>query len=449
MRNDRPRVLAEQGCSWSAHGWRPATWQVFRADSSTPGDIKRWHRATVLTVLVFLFMQVTAGVLRWVFDMFGVAVLAYVPQLMMLACIAYLGMRDLADGRLKLGTLLAVVVLAISMVIGWYNTSGAQQVVFGLWILLPFFFGMVSAPLWLRPGRRGVLLSGVVFVVCVGGVLLHSVVAYPWVGLSYSIGQVELEGAREWHVSGGQQRLSGLARSSFDVAGQILMLATLLTIQIKQGWGRGLIWLVACAGIALSTSKGVVLALLMAAFAVEALQRRWPVLMYGILAFGIVWVMLPPLLGWSLDWGELARTDIDNPLYGSFIDRMNDMWPRAWDLATVQGFPPLGRGMGGIGSALSIFEPDLANAGDNVFVYLWVVVGVLAIPMWLAVQQGLFRLVSRAPLGSPAAMALALSPAVMGYGGVSNIFEHAMLAAGMGGIVRVLLQQARRQDRVG
>lgn len=391
-------------------------------------------------------MQVTAGVLRWVFDMFGVAVLAYVPQLMMLACIAYLALRDLVDGRLKLGTLIAVVVLSITLLVGWYNTSGLQQVVFGLWILLPFFFGMVSAPLWLRPGRLGLRVIGVVFVVCVGGVLLHSFVAYPWVGLSYSIGQVELEGAREWHVSGGQQRLSGLARSSFDVAGQILMLATLLTIHIKQGWGRGLIWVIACAGIALSTSKGVVLALLMAAFAVEALHRRWPVLMYAILAWGILWVLIPPLMGWSLDWRELARTDIDNPLYGSFIDRMNDMWPRAWDLATAQGLPPFGRGMGGIGSALSIFEPDLANAGDNVFVYLWVVVGVVAIPMWVAVQHGLFRLVPSASVGSPAAMALALSPAVMGYGGVSNIFEHAMLAAGMGGIVRVLLHQGRSRD---
>ena len=184
----------------------------------------------------------------------------------------------------------------------------------------------------------------------------------------------------------------------------------------------------------------------MAAFAVEALHRRWPVLMYAILAWGILWVLIPPLMGWSLDWRELARTDIDNPLYGSFIDRMNDMWPRAWDLATVQGLPPLGRGMGGIGSALSIFEPDLANAGDNVFVYLWVVVGVVALPMWVAVQHGLFRLVPRASVGSPAAMALALSPAVMGYGGVSNIFEHAMLAAGMGGIVRVLLHQGRSRD---
>lgn len=444
---DSRHTPLHDSASWSSQGWRPGSWRVFRNPQGLPKDIQRWQLFTVLTVLIFLLMQVTAGVLRWVFDMFGVAVLAYVPQLMMLACIAHLALRDLVAGRLRTGTLIAAVILLITLLVGWYNTASVQQVVFGLWILLPFFFGMVSAPFWLRPGVWGLRVIGLVFVVCVGGVLLHSLVAYPWVGLSYSIGQVELEGAREWHVAGGKQRLSGLARSSFDVAGQILMLGTLLAIHIKQAWGRVLIWTIACAGIALSTSKGVVLALLMAAFAVEALHRRRALLMYAILVWGILWVLIPPILGWTLDWQELARTDIDNPLYGSFIDRMNDMWPRAWDLSTVQGLPPFGRGMGGIGSALSIFEPDLANAGDNVFVYLWVVVGVLAIPLWVAVQLGLFRLVARVPVGSPAAMALALSPAVMGYGGVSNIFEHAMLAAGMGGILRVLLHQGSARNR--
>ncbi len=253
----------------------------------------------------------------------------------------------------------------------------------------------------------------------------------------YQVGGVELEGAREWHASGGKQRLSGLARSSFDVAGQILVAAGLLSLYVKNSWIRLCLWCFCAFSISLSTSKGILLTLLMTWVASEALIRSQMRVLQGVFVLGIVWLTVPPIMGWTMDWSQAARVDIDHPLYGSFIDRMNDMWPRALDLATEHGVPLLGRGLGGIGVPLSIFEPALANAGDNLWVYVVVLAGILSIPLFIAGYVQIFKFCTL-PLALELQEVLILAVIVNWYGGVSNILEHAVLALSFGILCRYL-----------
>jgi hypothetical protein len=339
--------------------------------------------------------------------------------------------------RTTRGALLFVLALLLAMMVGWYNTGSVGQVVFGLWILTPFIFGLVAAPVLLRVDRRVLWVFVGVFGMAAGGTIVHSMVDYPWVGVTYSIGNVELEGAREWHIEGGHQRLSGLARSSFDVAGQILMATTLMALQISRGWGRLLIWVAAAVAISLSTSKGILLALLMTAFSVEGVLRRQPRVLCAILFLGMVWMFVPPVMGWTMDWTEAARTDLNNPIYGSFIDRMNDMWPRAWELGAAHGLPPLGRGIGGIGTPVAMFESELENAGDNLFVFCLVLLGIFSLPLFVAGYAALFRMVSKLEFEA-VRLGLVLAVAVNWYGGVSNILEHAFMSFGFGMVCRVL-----------
>jgi hypothetical protein len=298
-------------------------------------------------------------------------------------------------------------------------------------------FGLTCAPAFmLKPPHRMLVLYSMFFI-AVGGVIVHSFVAYPWVGVSYQVGGVELEGAREWETSGGSQRLSGLARSSFDVAGQIVVAAGLLSLRIPKGFFRFLLWIFCTVAVSLSTSKGILLALLMTVIASEALIRDISWLLKFTFVMGIFWLFVPPMMGWTMDWQEAARTDIDNPLYGSFIDRMNDMWPRALELTTEHGLPLLGRGLGGIGVPVSIFEPALANAGDNVFVYCYVLVGVLAIPIFILGISTLLKISGRTAREDMQDMLL-LAVVINWYGGVSNILEHAVLALAMGIMCRYI-----------
>lgn len=406
-------------------------WQGTRHDKF----LVRWRQACIAAVLLFLTLQVTGGVVRWVLDMVGAAALAYLPNVAMLMCVGLIVVYDFVNKRTTRGAVLLVALVLLASVVGFVTTRNVPQVIFGIWVLTPFFFGLACAPAILENGRYLIPVLILMFLSTSGGVIVHDFVAYPWVGISYQIGGVELEGAREWHT-GEKQRLSGLARSSFDVAGQILVAAALLSLHIKKASIRALVWGACVFGISLSTSKGILLALAMTVFASECLIRRYVAGLRWIFFAGILWVFVPPIMGWTMDWAELARTDINNPLYGSFLDRMNDMWPKAMDLAVEHGLPPLGRGLGGIGVPLSLFEPALFNAGDNVFVYCWVISGVLAVPLFVAGFLALFRICKDID-SEKVRTTVILAVAVNWYGGVSNILEHALLACAMGIVCRV------------
>lgn len=408
-------------------------WQPLPAQASA--FEQRWRLAVLAGLIIFLLMQVTGGIIRWLLPP-----AAYLPTLLMLGCVASLLLVELITQRIHIGVVFLLALLGFAFLIGVLSTPRIVQPIFALWVFVPVYFGMVAAPLAFQPHRykSAILLS--LAVLCAGGVVIHSSVAYPWVGLSYEVAGVEVEGAREWVASGGKQRLSGLARSSFDVAGQILIFVSLVALSTRLLVWRLLLWGLGAYAISLSTSKGVFLSLLMVVVTVELLRYRGTLGMWGVrgvIGLGYVWLLVPPILGWSKDWTELARTDIHHPLYGSFIDRMHDMWPRALELITEHGYFIFGRGLGGLGVPVSMFEPKLANAGDNLFVYLLVIFGVLAIPLMLLGLVVLLRMCSYLQ-HTTVQQALLLAVAIIWYGGVSNILEHAVMALAFGMVCRTI-----------
>jgi hypothetical protein len=402
------------GYSW----WHPQT--------SDPKWMFWFELCVVFTASLFFLMQLTAGVVRWVLDMVGGAVLTYVPNVFMLLSIFFVLFSEIYYARLRHIALIFISWIMLAMLIGIFNTGSPAQVIFALWVLLPFMFGLCTGPILMKNHAIRPLFYIILFVIAVGGVLVHNFIALPWVGVSYQVGGVELEGAREWHASGGKQRLSGLARSSFDVAGQILVAAGLLSLYVK--------------------NSCILLTLLMTWVASEALIRSQMRVLQGVFVLGIIWLAVPPIMGWTMDWSQAARVDIDHPLYGSFIDRMNDMWPRALDLATEHGVPFLGRGLGGIGVPLSVFEPALANAGDNLWVYVVVLAGILSVPLFIAGYVQIFKFCTL-PLALELQEVLILAVIVNWYGGVSNILEHAVLALAFGILCRYLATPNCMQSR--
>ncbi|MFM9900599.1 MAG: hypothetical protein ACKVOT_06260 [Polaromonas sp.] len=401
-----------------------------------PGASLR-HAVSVMACYLFLGFQVFGGVIRWLLDLSGASFAIYLPNVLMLCCILLSQTCDALRQRTSPAVVLFALLLLLCAATGYLNTGKGAQVAFGVWVLVPFFFGLACAPVLLSPGRFGLTALSLLFCLAAGGVVLHAVAELPWVGVNYSIGGVEVEGARDWQTSSGAQRLSGFGRTSFDVGGQLLLLGGLLALHARSVFLRALLWLLAIGAIYLSTSKGSLLSLLMTAVAVEAVVRQSRLALTGIVALGVLWMLVPPVLGWTLDWTYAARTDINHPIFGSFIDRMNDMWPRAWQLAFDHGLPLLGRGLGGIGVPVSVFEPRLENAGDNLFVYCGVLMGVLVVPVFAVGFTALFRLCARLDVGI-ARHALVMAVAVLWYGGVSNILEHAILGLGFGMVCRVL-----------
>lgn len=107
------------------------------------------------------------------------------------------------------------------------------------------------------------------------------------------------------------------------------------------------------------------------------------------------------------------------------------MWPDALQLLLESPLPVLGRGLGGIGAAQTLFEPSRFNAADNLFVYQLVTLGGMALPLFAIAAHGAWRIANadtRAAAWHNAAALRAFALIVLWYGAVSNIVENPMLA---------------------
>jgi hypothetical protein len=132
---------------------------------------------------------------------------------------------------------------------------------------------------------------------------------------------------------------------------------------------------------------------------------------------------------------EFSNPTLANATF-SFYDRLNYMWPEAWELLRQHGNLLLGRGIGGIGTAQTYFEESLFNAGDNIFMYWFVVFGWAALPGFALL---ILKTLKLRPHGSAEQMRIfCLLLATIVYGTMTNIVENAAFAIVCGMLVRWL-----------
>jgi hypothetical protein len=385
-------------------------------------------RAAQLVLLVFLLSQVLAGVLRWALGMVGLQALIYVPTLLLWVQIGWIAMSHLRDRTVSRSAILLCCLLATAGLVGLCSMP-AKQVVFGAWVLTPLIYGFAAGQLaaTAHPWHRFAALS-ILAIACIG-IIVNSVTDYPWVGANFQLAGKEISGAREWHI-GERQRLAGFSRSSFDAAGQIAVLAALFNAGEARRWLRGAVWGLAVTAVLLSTARGILLAMLVVAIAIECERLGWRFAVRALFAAGLLWMTLPPLFGWSVDLSQTARLQLHSA-QGSYLDRLSNMWPEALQLLLDSPLPLLGRGLGGIGAAQTLFEPSRFNAADNLFVYQLVTLGGIALPLFAIAAYGAWR-IAAADTGKAtwhnAAALRAFALIVLWYGAVSNIVEHPVLA---------------------
>jgi hypothetical protein len=376
-----------------------------------------------LILLVFIVSQVTAGVLRWALGLYGLQALIYVPTLLLWVQIVSVVARSVHDAALSRAALLLYCLLCTSVLVGALSLP-LKQVLFGAWVLTPLLYGYAAASLlkFDHPSYR--LAAVAVLVIASVGIIVNAYTSYPWVGANFQLAGKEIAGAREWHI-GERQRLAGLSRSSFDAAGQIVVLAALFVVNEKRLWLRGAVWVLAASAVMLSTARGIMLAMLVTMVMVECEHLRWRFATRALTAVGLLWISLPPLIGWSIDLSQTARLQM-HAAWGSYLDRMSNMWPSALQLLLDSPCALLGRGIGGIGAAQTLFEPDRFNAADNLFVYQLVVLGAMALPLLAIVAYGIWKTASGPDAAHGPFRAFGLI--VLWYGAVSNIVEHPVLA---------------------
>jgi hypothetical protein len=144
------------------------------------------------------------------------------------------------------------------------------------------------------------------------------------------------------------------------------------------------------------------------------------------------WVM--PLIG-VLFLPRLNALNTSSSLH-SYEDRLRNMWPEAFDLWLHNGTFLTGRGLGGLGTAQTYFESPLFNAGDNLHLYIFVTLGVLAAPLILYVCWQ----VARTAVGDDRSqrVPLVLFVAALTYGLTANGIENASVALILGFVARTV-----------
>ena len=402
----------------------------------------KWRvRFILIALLSYILMILFAGPMRMGLSTMGLSPLIYAPNVLILIAIVWHVLREPFENGISTLHLIALVIPLSAFLVGLLFLSPIQ-VAMGGYVLLPFIFGIVCGPVLLENWSLINRFVPWLWLSVSGGLLVNNYLSYPWEGFGYALGTLEVEGSREWYATGGVKRLAGFARSSFDAAGQVQILGLLLVLSLRNTLLKIIVWASTALAIVLTTSKGIFLVfiiltptLFFSKWLPQTPLRTLP------LIFGLIALLMPmSTLLFTFD-SQFNDPTLANLTY-SYYDRLNYMWPQGWLLLNEHGNLLLGRGLGGIGTAQTYFEPSLFNAADNIFLYWFVIFGWSLLPIIILLLLRTLRLKPLADIQQLTIFCLLLS--VLVYGSMTNIVENAMFAIVCGLVLRWLFGTPRK-----
>lgn len=388
-------------------------------------------------LVVYLTTLVLEGPLRFLLAEVGLQSLVYLRDAMMVGFILLALLADERYASRQAQKLLITVAIALLLHSLWgvVHLDSPVQVGFGLKLFVPILFGIACYDSFDQHVGDEWRIFAILFVVSAGGVVVNYFYEMPWAGLRYEVGGVTLRGVKDWYA-GSFRRLYGFGRASGTVAVQILIFWIVVVLYLKSMLLKTLSTVLAALAIALTTTKGVLLAFVVVLVylflrltgpAYHGLRKSY-VMLFWILGITI------PLFFLFADFKTL---DVDSSLrlaLASFADRGVNTWPRAADLLDSEGVLAIGRGIGGAGTPQLYFELDSYNPGDNLFVYWWLLFGVFAAAYYFMLLAGLISLrtdMDRLPLE---AFYVAIALSVLVYSLTTYVFEGGEFAC-FGGIL--------------
>lgn len=329
----------------------------------------------------YAFSLVFDGVIRWMLDFAGIPALLYARDALPLFAIASAWVITKSQVAVPQQRLFVSVLVFLSIWLLWGILHGLDplQSLFGAKTLLSIPTGIA---LWvLLQGRSSVLpiFCLIAGTLAFAGIALDYFRDLPWAGLIYEIGDLQIEGQREWRIQS-LDRLAGFSRASFDAASQMAVMATLV---LTSGLNRSLRWpfvALLIAGIIFTTSRTAILGMFAVLVCWSLLRRislttlRWaflPTAWLPVLAVLLV-LFLPGITNAveGLDRGGTVSTR-------SFAMRTEGNWIDSLNMLSGAGDWLMGLGVGGVGAAQKAFDPDVYVAPDNLFIYTLVSFGIV------------------------------------------------------------------------
>lgn len=340
-------------------------------------------KAALALLFLYVFSDIMGGAIRYYSVRFGMPMLAYVPPLLLLFALAPMFFAYLTTDGVTSTYLTVLVLFSVAVIFGVFNLGNASQVEFGFWTVVPFLYGIVVLPAFLRAWTRVVPYAVFLWALVVGGVLINAFHPWPWIGFGYQLGATEIHASRAWDTEG-FLRLPGFSVASFFAGPQILLVALFLRETLRTRWWIPM-WVLSGIAIILTTSKTPLVIFIFFSvfwfFFRGKIRSRWRLVP---MASAFLAVALPfSMLLLTGDWLPPIRSELWKMLISSFTARMKLGWPVWIRMAVEHGNWILGRGLGGIGTAQEHFEPWLFSPSDNMAVYVYATFGLLGLALML------------------------------------------------------------------
>ena len=383
--------------------------------------------------LLFLFLlgDVLGGAIRYYAVQFHIPWVSYVPYVLLACSLVPMFFVYLVSEGVTSTYLQVVVLFGIATTWGAFNLGRSDQIGFGLWVCVAFFYGIVLLPAIMRGWRSLTPYVFFLWALAVAGVFINFFYSWPWIGLRYQVGATVIEASRRWTAGAlSFSRLPGFSRASFDVSLQILIPCIFLAGALRRRWWIP-VWVLSAAAIALTTDKTVAAIFILLSIG-GALHRKplRPFWRYLPLTLAALDILLPfSMLLIKIDWMDALRSHLWIGLFASFLARMQVGWPEWLRMIAERGNWFLGRGMGGIGTPQLYFEPTLYSSADNIAVYLYGVFGIPGLALLLVYAWNVTRSLGDS-LG--ARFLFLCSCVVLLEGATSNVMEAPLLALALG-----------------
>jgi len=303
-------------------------------------------------------------------------------------------------------------------------------------------FGFIAARTLVLPGRKVVLLLGLVWLASAVGVVLDKYMfTFPWTGIETHIGGISVDVSRGWDINDSvAKRAAGFTRSSISAAMLLPTLALVIALRMRSYLLRMLMLCATIGVVFLTTQKGAVLALAVVTMvlATPAIMR-YRLLCWTAVAFAATDVALPIFTG-----GLLATDNGGVFSLASFAMRITSTWPDAWRWIINNDLFPFGVGLGGIGGAQRFYAQNFFNPSDNLFIFMYANFGVLALLYlgWMLRQA----LLQPPDTRVVAITALALLAFNLGYGAALSMLEDQISQLFIGASVGMLWQLRQIAD---
>lgn len=331
-----------------------------------------------------LFFTAIGGAARYYFDIAGLGVLIYLPKLLMAAWVPLALLTSKINIKL----------IILSVLIVWYVFYSLLnvplvQLIFGIYMLSPLFFGMLYGNNF-DDLRRISKFFVFIFWISVVGVLLDFLYQVPWKGYNQMIDGHMIEASRQWTTMG-IQRLAGFTRLSTTAAIFIGISSLFYISLLKNNFAKIFIFLLAAITIVLTTNKSVAGAYILSVILFVGWIRVYfgSLSIFVALAGGIGFPLYAIFIGFSLDVNNL----VEKFIFASFNDRLQNTWPDTFgalsDFANrhdeLASF--FGLGIGGFGASVKYFSDNaILGVADNSWLYAYSLLGIFGIAFLLYVS---------------------------------------------------------------